>query len=221
MRNKSVILGQLAFRDKRAITELDTWSVGVRVLHWLTVAALAVQIATAFAVMGGLGMTTMLWLPWHSSLGIAILAIVFVRIGWRLAAKDPVRPRSPVLAIIGALVQICLYALIVAIVITGWLAYRPLPLMPPPRVFGVWQLPAGPHIGAWTARDLTGVHRSLVWAFLAFLGVHVAGGAWHALVLRDRVFDGMLFSRARGTSSERPDRSSPLVEGAADDPPSP
>ena len=124
-------------------------------------------------------------------------------------------------AILRISVQICLYALIVAIVMTGWLAYRPLPLMPPLRLFGVWQLPAGPHIGAWSARDLASVHRSLVWAFLAFLGIHVAGAAWHALVLRDRVFGGMLFGRARGTSSERPGGSSPSVEGVADDPPSP
>ncbi|MBN9000295.1 MAG: cytochrome b/b6 domain-containing protein [Rhizobiales bacterium] len=100
MRNKSVILGHFVFRDDRVNTELESWGVGVRVLHWLTVAVLAVQIATALAVIGGPGMTTMPWLPWHASLGFAILAIVALRIAWRLVASGPDRPHTSMFAIL-------------------------------------------------------------------------------------------------------------------------
>ncbi len=51
------------------------WSLGLRLLHWLTVVALATQIAMAFWLMGRPGMATLRWLPLHMSLGAALAGL--------------------------------------------------------------------------------------------------------------------------------------------------
>jgi cytochrome b561 len=166
------------------------WSVGIRLLHWLTVVVLAVQITVGFALMGGPGMATMRWLPFHMSLGVSILGVILIRIIWRAFEAAPTRRLSPRIRQLGSLLHVSLY-----LVITGWFAYRPVPLTPPAHLFGRLPAPAAPRIEGISAPDFALIHRGLVYAFLALVGTHIAAALVHAIILRDGILSAMLFSR--------------------------
>lgn len=186
------------------------WSLVLRLLHWLTAGVVAAQITLAFTVLSGTGMTTMRWLPVHMSLGLTIFAIVLVRLSWRVFDNAPVRPLAPEVRLIGSVVHAGLYLLVLAVVITGWLAHRPSPLMPAALLFGSIPMPIAPRLQSISPRDFAMVHDSLVWAFLGLIAVHVGAVLVHALVLRDRVLQGMLFGREiaqRNTLEQRKPRS--------------
>ena len=171
------------------------WSLGVRLLHWLTVVALAAQLAVAFGPMAGSGMAPMNWLPLHMSIGVTVIAMIFLRIFWRIFDKAPVRPLPRYVRFAGALVHICLYATILAVLITGWLGYRPIPFMPPARLFGSLPVPLAPTVDGLSARSFAVLHARLVWILLGLAGIHVLAALAHVVLLRDGVMRGMSFGR--------------------------
>jgi cytochrome b561 len=178
------------------------WSVGVRLLHWLTVVALAVQLAFAFGPMAGPGMASMSWLPLHMSIGVTVIAMILLRLFWRIFTKAPVRPLLRPVRFAGALVHAALYATILAVLITGWLAYRPMPFMPPARLFGSLPLPLAPSVEGLSARAFAMLHARLIWALLGLVGVHVLATLAHAALFRDGVMRGMSFGRPDATPRE-------------------
>ena len=178
------------------------WHFGIRLLHWLTVAALAAQIAIAFGPMRGPGMTMMNWLPLHMSIGVTILTIVVLRLCWRSFTQAPVRPTSRFLGFATAFFHVLLYVTILAVLITGWLGYRPMPFMPPARLFGTLPVPLAPSVGALSARGFAFVHQKLVWIMLGLIGVHVLAAMVHLGLLRDGVMRSMVFGRPETASRE-------------------
>ena len=178
------------------------WHFGIRLLHWLTVAALAAQIAIAFGPMRGPGMTMMNWLPLHMSIGVTILAIIVLRLCWRSFTQAPVRPTSRFLRFATAFFHVLLYVTILAVLITGWLGYRPMPFMPPARLFGTLPVPLAPSVGALSARGFAFVHQKLVWIMLGLIGVHVLAAMVHLGLLRDGVMRSMVFGRPETASRE-------------------
>ncbi|MBN8945344.1 MAG: cytochrome b/b6 domain-containing protein [Rhizobiales bacterium] len=177
------------------VQDLPIWSLAVRLLHWLTVAALAIQVFVAFWLMGGPGMATMRWLPVHMSLGAGIVGITLARIAWRIGEGAPARLESRLLRQLGHAVHAGLYGLLLAVSATGWLAYRPAPLMPAVRLFGAWPVPAFRGFLGFSSRDFATIHRGLVWVFLGVAALHIAAALWHALVLRDGVWKSMFGRR--------------------------
>jgi cytochrome b561 len=178
------------------------WHFGIRLLHWLTVIALAAQIAIAFGPMDGPGMATMNWLPLHMSIGVTILAIIVLRLCWRIFTHPPVRQPKRSVRFATAFFHVFLYAMILAVLITGWLGYRPMPFMPPARLFGNLPVPLAPSVGALSVRAFAFVHAKLVWILLWFIGAHVLGALVHFVLLRDGVMRGMFFGRSDIASRE-------------------
>jgi len=179
-----------------AVTVSDqSWSLAVRLLHWLTVVALAAQLAVAFGPMAGPGMAPMNWLPLHMSIGVTVIAMILLRLFWRVFTKVPVRPLPRPVRFAGALVHACLYVTILAVLITGWLGYRPMPFMPPARLFGSLPVPLAPTMGGLSARAFAVLHAKLVWLLLGLVGVHVLAALAHAALLRDGVMRGMSLGR--------------------------
>ena len=178
------------------------WHFGIRLLHWLTVIALATQIAIAFGPMRGPGMTMMNWLPLHMSIGVTILAIIVLRLCWRSFTQAPVRPTSRLIRFATAFFHMFLYVTILAVLITGWLGYRPMPFMPPARLFGILPMPLAPSVGALSARGFAFVHQKLVWIMLGLVGIHVLAAMVHLVLLRDGVMRSMVLGRPKTASRE-------------------
>jgi cytochrome b561 len=179
------------------------WGLGTRLLHWLTVFALGWQLVVGFFLFGP-GMATHEWMPLHISIGAAVLAVVAVRITWRALGRRPGHTGQRALRLLEAAVHVSLYALVIAVVTTGWLAYRPAPFMPPARLFGLFVVPGAPHIAAFTARQLAEVHSFLVWALLALIAAHIIAALAHAVIMRDGILQGMLWNRSARTKVDAP-----------------
>jgi cytochrome b561 len=127
----------------------------------------------------------------HKSLGLTILALLIVRITWRLVAGEP-RYRIP----LGRLTHlasraghIALYGLMLFMPVTGYLYSAAGGYSLP--WFGLFQwprlLPHDEGIAAWGKL----LHDRGAWVIAAVLAAHLAAVAWHQWIKRDEVLSRM------------------------------
>lgn len=171
----------------------DEWGGISKLLHWLVV---ALVLAMAWL---GLTMTDLPSGPdkaaayaLHKSLGLAALALVGVRAGWRLVGDVPApvagTPRWQ--ARIARLTHWTLYALLLAIPVTGWVLTSAAGV--PLRWFGLFDIPA---IAArdQTLRERAGdLHEVLFWALAMLALLHAAAAVWHHVFAGDGALARML-----------------------------
>lgn len=169
------------------------WPALSKALHWL-IAALILVMAWLGLTMGDLpnGPDKIATYALHKSLGLSILALVALRLLWRLYAGAPAplagTPRWQ--ERIAALTHLALYALLLAMPLSGWLLNSAAGF--PLQWFGLFNLPA------LAGRDealhaLAGqVHELLFWALAALVVLHAAAALHHHLFLRDATLARML-----------------------------
>lgn len=165
------------------------------VLHW--------ALALLIAFMAGLGWFMMTvehepggrwWIDLHKSIGLAVAALVLLRIVWRAFNRPaPLPPGLPAWQVRGSrIVQWLLYACMVLVPLTGIVgaSYSRAGL----AFFGL-ALPrwAGPDRDM--AERFFGIHELLVWVLVVLVVLHAAAGLKHLLVDRDQVFGRMWFAR--------------------------
>jgi cytochrome b561 len=170
-----------------------TYTSTARWLHWLILALLIAQFVFAWT-MPHIGrdtpVTTLISL--HFTFGVIIIAVVIVRLGWRVTHGEP-EPEDgipPWQTATARVVHWLLYALLFVIPVLGWLnaSWRGMPIV----MFGL-ELPEllakrAPGWG-WTGD----VHALLAnWVLLVLVGLHVAAALYHYLIRRDRVLQRML-----------------------------
>lgn len=153
----------------------DRYDRTARTLHWLVVALVLVQFATAWS--WGFferGSEPRFYLfRVHLYSGYAVLALAVLRIGWRLTHRAPALPPD-----MGALTRIAAQA-------THGLLYLAILLQP---VLGAVTVTAlGKSLG-WTGP----AHVALAYAIAALVALHVAAALWHQFVLRDGLILRML-----------------------------
>jgi cytochrome b561 len=171
----------------------DRWGAVSQAFHWL--------IVVLIVVMGYLGLT-MTELPnsphkiavysLHKSIGLTLLALVILRLLWRLAAGAPraipTIPRWQ--ARIAALTHGGLYVLLLAMPISGWVLNSTAGF--PLRWFGLVNLPA---IAAKSeaGHDLAlATHETLFWILVTLALVHAAAAFYHHLFQHDATLSRML-----------------------------
>jgi cytochrome b561 len=140
------------------------------------------------------------WLSRHKSLGLAILAILLLRLAWRSMNQQPALPASmPRWQQRAArATHWLLYALLVLAPLSGWLHASAAGLSA--NWFGLFQVPDLIARNPELAAPLKYVHQACV-ALLAILLLGHAGAAlWHAFVLRDGVLHRMLPWKSRGAA---------------------
>jgi cytochrome b561 len=131
-------------------------------------------------------------MPIHKATGILILALTLIRIGWRLAHRPPpLPPLTPRIERIAAhAVHITLYALMLAMPMTGWIMSSA--GQNPISFFGLFDVPKF----AVTREDpIRGLahdgHGLLGWLMLALAALHIAAALRHHLILKDGVLRRM------------------------------
>lgn len=171
----------------------ERWGPVSQALHWLVVLLILAQGAI------GLVMTEMRNSPdkieayaLHKSIGLTLLALVALRLLWRLYAGAPLAvagmPRWQ--ARVASLTHALLYALLFALPLTGWLFNSAAGF--PLQWFGLFNLPdlAAADQGL---RDLAGdLHETLFWALVLVALVHAAAAIHHHLFLQDATLARML-----------------------------
>ncbi len=160
--------------------------------HWLIMALLVVQYSIGWLMpdihrgqQPGAGMTL------HVSFGIVILALIVLRLAWRLT--HPVAPESSLplwQRLSSGVAHWLLYTLVLATTVTGWLfaSFRGWSI----SFFYLTPLPMLASDNAAAGKAIDGLHQAAEWALLAVIGIHVAAALAHLFIYRDRVMQRML-----------------------------
>jgi cytochrome b561 len=165
-----------------------------KLLHWLAVALLIGQYVVGWT-MPHMGRNTKpeTLINLHFSLGVSILLVLLIRLGWRWTHPEPtpIAGLPPWQARSSQAVHHLLYLLLFAIPILGWAnaSFRGFDV----SFFGLFTLPPlmaprRPGFG-WTG-DVHALLSNYVLLFVA--GLHVAATLYHAFVCKDRVLRRML-----------------------------
>ena len=173
------------------------------ILHWLTAAAvlgLLVAGMTMTRLQPGSALQFSLY-QLHKSVGITVLALTLIRLGWRLAHRPPALPDSMPgwERLAAALGHLALYGLLVAMPLTGWAVVSVSPYNIPTVLYGLvpWPHLPGlatlPHADKHAAEEvLKQLHDAGAWIMLGLLAVHAGAAVRHLLWLRDGVMERML-----------------------------
>ncbi|WP_163264944.1 cytochrome b [Chelativorans alearense] len=168
--------------------------------------AIAFHWAIAVLILGqiGLGLTMVRvadqrlafnLIQWHKSLGLLILALIVLRLLWRLA-----NPRPLPLASLrrwekaaSTAVHRLLYAVFLILPLSGWALVSASVLGIPTLVFGLLVLPHLP-VGVSEAGETFWrlLHRSLAYTAIALVAVHMLAALRHHFILKDGVLRRML-----------------------------
>lgn len=172
----------------------DRWGSVSQTLHWL-IAALILLLGVVGLTMGELPKTPKYFWVYtaHKSLGLTVLALVIVRLGWRLyaGAPKPVQGTPGWQERIADATHALLYVMIFAIPLSGWL-YDSASGLRPFRWFG---LVAVPKLSAPNEhlRDLSHtVHEWGFWLLIAVVLAHAGAAFYHHLFQRDATLARML-----------------------------
>ena len=186
----------------------DRWGGVSQLLHW-TIAALILSIGAVGLVMGELPRSPKYFWVYtaHKSLGLTVLALVLVRIGWRLyaGAPRPVPGTPRWQERIAALTHGAIYLLILAMPLSGWL-YDSASGLRPFRWFGLAEVPKLAAPDEAIAGAAHGAHEWLFWLLIALVLAHAGAALYHHFVQRDATLARML---PRGWLSPSPREDTP------------
>ncbi|HEY8229365.1 MAG TPA: cytochrome b [Rhodanobacteraceae bacterium] len=181
------------------------WGALVRAFHWLIAALIIAQGVIGLSMVEmGLTPAKVRVFALHKSIGITILALVLLRIAWRLIEKrpadPPVVPRWQIRA--AHATHLALYVLILAIPLSGWWfnSASNAPLV----WFGWFGVPSLTHgfDPVWKPRALL-LHQTLFWILVALLVLHVGAALWHHFKQRDDVLRKMIVGTGEKTGGGR------------------
>lgn len=169
--------------------------------HWLVALCVFAMFAIGF-YMTSLPVTDPLaysLFQLHKSLGFTILILVVLRFLWRLGNPPPALPaHMPAWERFAAkATHYAFYLALVALPLSGWVLVSASPYNIPTHF---WGLVEWPHLGfvasspdkeAWEAAAET-VHKIVLWAALALIGLHAAAALRHHFMLKDDILARMV-----------------------------
>jgi cytochrome b561/polyisoprenoid-binding protein YceI len=177
------------------------------ILHWVIALAILAQVAIAWR-MGGKTPEAFALLQLHKSIGISILVLSIIRLGWRLTSPPP--PEPPGLArwelVVSQIVHWAFYVIMIGMPLTGWLMVSTSRIAIPTMLFGkvLWPHIPGTENLAPTAKVIANAigqngHEVLAWTFYGLFVLHVAGALKHQVINdREPVFARMAPGAAPG-----------------------
>ena len=162
-------------------------------LHWVTATAFAIQIGLGWRMGLSGGPQTFAVFQLHKSIGITILALTLLRIGWRLLNPPPPFPvtmaRTERKLAHG--VHFAFYALLLILPLSGWLIVSSSKVFVPTFLYGTIPLPHVPgvaELAPWMKQAVNAAaettHLFAVWLAIAAILLHLAGVFKHQLVDR-------------------------------------
>lgn len=178
-------------------SEVQTYKRPARVLHWVTVALIAVQLPIG-AYMTYRGATLQLWdaltnalYSGHKLFGVIILLVVAWRLVYRLTRGAPADEPTlePWQRVVSHLNHWGLYLLLICAPIAGYIGVA---LFPALDVFGLFSLPAIVAPDKEAAKTAFLVHRLLAIGLVLLIVMHVAAALFHYFVRKDNVLGRMV-----------------------------
>lgn len=132
------------------------------------------------------------WMPGHKAIGVTVLGLTAARIAWRLTHRPPSLPLAMPAWEKGAAhaTHWVLYALLIAMPLSGWLMVSGPAGRRPLTWFGLFDIPYLSASKA-TAGAAHSAHGLLGWVMVALIVLHVAAALRHHLILRDTILTRM------------------------------
>ena len=162
-------------------------------LHWAIVVLVAVQIA--LGVTGAdlpVGMERLITLSRHKSLGMTILALMVLRLVWRVI--NPVPKLPPLLPRLEQRLarssHWLLYGLLLSMPVVGWISSSASNLTV--SWFGVFTFPDLVETDKALAAGAKTLHRSMAWLLMTMVSLHALAALRHHFLLKDGVLLSML-----------------------------
>lgn len=190
--------------------QVKGWSLPARLLHWLTVFLILVQIPIGFLMVDAYDEYKKTWEDdslfmslslWHNTLGFVLLIVLFFRLGWRVSHDTPDLPDGLRVyqRMLAKLTHFFLYALLLIYPLSGWAALSAYEFEFPIFFFG-WDSVPGivPSVKEGSSffdyPFFAGIHKACWKLGAAVLGLHVIGAIWHQWVRKDAVLTRMIRS---------------------------
>jgi len=185
-------------------SNVQAYSATARLLHWLMAVLVIIQISAGLImVYAGPGPN-----PWatladtlglysvHKLLGLILLALVLVRIAYRIARGTP--PEEPTLAVwqreTSTLVHAWIYLLLIVIPVLGWVGIS---LYPALVIFDSIAIPGLMEADQAKSVAVFAAHAIAAFGLIALVAMHVGAALYHHFVRGDRVMLRMLPSLER------------------------
>lgn len=129
----------------------------------------------------------------HKSLGLTVILLTLVRIGWRLANPPPPLPRHMTVSEtrLARITHLGFYALMLAMPLSGWAMVSTGRTLFPIAWFGLFAVPHLP-LPAGLGGLFHQTHEILGWVFIATILLHVGAALKHRILDRDDVLARML-----------------------------
>ena len=160
-------------------------------IHWLSLVAIAI----AFVI--GLSLEDMPRGPektqlvnLHASLGVLVIGLTAVRLGWRTVVAAPASPGSRMMQFAGKAMHLTLYAVILAVPISGVLMMAAKGRSF--EVFGLFTVPPLMATDRAFGESLEEAHEVLSYLMLVLVGLHAAAAVFHQAILKDGALARML-----------------------------
>jgi cytochrome b561 len=157
------------------------YSVGAMIFHWVIAVAVIAnwRIAEAYS-QSQIDADKAFHMTNHKALGITILVLTVLRLGWRLTHKVPPMPEATAAweRRLSRAVHSLFYILLIGLPIGGWLAGsfagRPIDML---GLFTIPQLPVAQDFGM--AKTIIGFHSQGGEILLILIGLHILGALKH------------------------------------------
>lgn len=177
-------------------TAQSSYSLTAIVLHWAIAALIIGQIVMGLtmALLDDQALAFDL-IQWHKSFGLLTLALVVLRLLWRLLHRPPALPAAmPKRERQAAyLSHVLLYILMFAVPLTGWLLASTSVLNIPTYAFNLVVIPHLPVRASDAAEAFwTAAHHWLAFALAGLVALHGAAALRHHFILGDDVLTRML-----------------------------
>ncbi|MEO9462381.1 MAG: cytochrome b [Marinomonas sp.] len=135
----------------------------------------------------------------HKVLGIAVLGLTIVRLGWRLTHRPPALPSTmaPMLRILARVTHVLFYVVLLAMPLSGWWMTSAFPKRHPIDA-GLFEIPFLPvTMSMESAGTAHSVHEAGALLITGLIVLHVAAALKHHFLNRDGVLQRMLSSSPR------------------------
>ena len=195
------------------------WGAVSQLFHW-TIVVLILVMACLGLTMGDLpnGPRKINIYALHKSIGLTILALVALRVMWRLYAGAPTPvPGTPTWQQrIASVTHVLLYALLFAIPLSGWVLNSSAGY--PLQWFKLFNLPAitGRNDGVHEAAE--GAHELLFWVLVVLVLAHAAAAFYHHFFQGDATLRRMLPGRRAAVAAPVAAPPTPLPPTPQDSP---
>ncbi len=192
---------------------LSRYSTVAIVLHWLIAALILLNLWLGVTMVGQHGLAKFNNFQLHKSVGVTVLLLSVLRLGWRLANPPP--PHVAGMArwekTASTVVHWAFYGIMIGMPLTGWLAVSASPTGIPTLLYHIggfagfpWpDLPIAPGLPLDQKKAVEGaadaIHIYLSFCAYALIALHVAGALKHQIFDRSPVLPRMLpFLKRRG-----------------------